>query len=58
MLEVGCPEPALVDELTESILSWAASSATTSRPVPEVSAVVVIGESLLSAVNLLGVVEG
>src|SRR2546426_817959 len=45
MLEVGCPEPALVDERTESTRSWAASSATTSRPVPDAIAVVVIGNS-------------
>jgi hypothetical protein len=32
MLEVGCPEPALVLERIESTRNWAASSATVSRP--------------------------
>src|SRR3954454_8409630 len=40
MLEVGCPEPALVDERIASTRSWAASSETVSRPVCELMLVV------------------
>jgi len=38
MLDVGCPDPALVEDRIESTRSWAASSAAVSR---EVGAVVV-----------------
>jgi hypothetical protein len=33
MLEVGCPDPALVEERIESTRSWAAKWATVSRSV-------------------------
>src|SRR5881396_528291 len=45
MLEVGCPDPALVLARTESTRSCAASSATVSRPVSDVEVIVVIGDS-------------
>lgn len=42
MLEVGCPEPALVVERIESTRSCAASSATVSSPVSDVAVIVVM----------------
>src|SRR5690348_7460234 len=43
MLDVGCPEPALVDERIESTRSCAASSATVSRLVVASGVIVVMG---------------
>src|ERR1700678_887084 len=40
MLDVGCPDPALVEERIESTRSCAASSATVSRPIVESCSVV------------------
>ena len=42
MLEVGCPDPALVEERTESTRNWAARSATASGLLPGVSSVIVM----------------
>src|SRR5215470_7244813 len=42
MLEVGCPDPALVEERTESTRSCAARSATALRLLSEVSSVIVM----------------
>ncbi len=42
MLEVGCPDPALVEERTESTRNCAARSATASRLLPVVISVIVM----------------
>src|SRR5580700_8991980 len=42
MLDVGWPDPALVEERIESTRSWAARSATVSRPNVEAECVVVM----------------
>src|SRR3984957_5540644 len=44
MLDVGWPDPALVEERIESTRSWAARSATVSRPIVEAECVVVMSE--------------
>lgn len=42
MLEVGCPDPALVLQRIESTRSWAASSATVSRSICGTDAALVV----------------
>jgi hypothetical protein len=57
MLEVGCPEPALVLARIESTRSWAASSATVARLTRDMTVVVVTvapGERAVSKFPLAG----